>query len=101
MLNILCIFDKIKIMKLLRLSEILREKNYPKNAFAEAVNVSPNTISRISNGSSFPSGDLLYRMSLELDIDIRDLFHSTKSSEPIYAFRNEEYVKIGQIDNHD
>lgn len=43
--------------------------------------VSQNTISSIVNGNSFPKPALLLEMAKELEIDLRDLFVSTRSKD--------------------
>jgi transcriptional regulator with XRE-family HTH domain len=73
-------------MELIRLKEVLKERGITGNDLARAVGVHPMTISRIVSGSSFPSGDLLYKISKELDIDIRELFYKTKETEELNGF---------------
>ena len=86
-------------MELLRLKELLKEKNVAGKDLAESVGVSANTISRIAKGSSFPSGDLLKKIAEELDVDIRELFLSTKegSREPVYIQREGKFISVGEI----
>jgi transcriptional regulator with XRE-family HTH domain len=86
-------------MELLRLKELLKEKNIAGKDLAETIGVSPNTISRIASGSSFPSGDLLMKIANELDIDIRDLFYSTKDNQgrPLFVEMEGKYIRIGEI----
>lgn len=86
-------------MELLRLKELLKEKNITGKDLAESVGVNPNTISRIAKGTSFPSGELLKRIAEELDVDIRELFYPTKedSGEPVFIERDGRYVRIGKI----
>lgn len=87
-------------MELLRLKEILKEKRVAGKDLAEAVDVSPNTISRIAKGTSFPSGELLLRIANELKVDVRELFISTKEDkcEALYVQRDGKYISIGEID---
>lgn len=87
-------------MQLLRLKEILKEKNITGKDLAASLDVSPNTISRIIKGTSFPSGDLLKALADQLDVDIRDLFHSTKEDntyESIYIEKEGRYIPIGSL----
>lgn len=65
-------------MELLRLKELMKEKHITGKALSEKVDVNHNTISRISNGASFPSGELLLKLANELNVDIRELFYPTK-----------------------
>ena len=67
-------------MSLLRLNEIL-DKDYTGRALAEELGVTPNTVSNWVKGKSTPSGDDLLRIAKALDVDVRDLFHSTKTKE--------------------
>ena len=87
-------------MELLRLKELLKEKNITGKDLAQSLGVTPNTISRIAQGATFPSGDMLKRIADELDVDIRELFIPTKEStrEVVYIKRGETYVNVGEID---
>ena len=67
-------------MSLLRLNEIL-DKDYTGRALAKELGVTPNTVSNWVKGKSTPSGDDLLRIAKALDVDVRDLFHSTKTKE--------------------
>ena len=67
-------------MSLLRLNEIL-DKDYTGRALAEELGVTPNTVSNWVKGKSTPSGDDLLRIAKALYVDVRDLFHSTKTKE--------------------
>ena len=86
-------------MELLRLKAILKEKGITGKDLAESVDVNPNTISRIVKGSSFPSGELLLKIANELDVDIKDLFYSTRETtrETVYVLRDNKYISIGQL----
>ncbi|MGY0427080.1 MAG: helix-turn-helix transcriptional regulator [Polaribacter sp.] len=65
-------------MSVLRLKEVLKEKGISGKGLAETVGVTQATISNISNGNHFPKPDLLLKIAETLDIDIKDLFNSTK-----------------------
>jgi len=67
-------------MSLLRLNEIL-DKDYTGRALAKELGVTPNTVSNWVKGYSTPSGDDLLRIAKVLDVDVRELFHSTKTKE--------------------
>ena len=67
-------------MSLLRLNEIL-DKDYTGRALAKELGVTPNTVSNWVKGKSTPSGDDLLRIAKALDVDVRELFHSTKTKE--------------------
>ena len=68
-------------MSLLRLKEILDDKGFTGKAVANTLGVTPNTVSNWVKGKSTPSGDDLLRIAKALDVDVRDLFHSTKKKE--------------------
>ena len=86
-------------MNLLRLKEVLKEKEVSGKDLAERVEVSPQTISNIIQGSNFPKPELLNRIAEVLDVDIRELFISTKDNvrEPLYIEREGKYISIGEI----
>ena len=47
----------------------------------------PHSHSKIINGRSFPSPELLLKIAEVLKVDIRDLFHTTKPNKAdIYGF---------------
>lgn len=68
-------------MKILRLKEILSEKNIQNKELAKAVNVTETSISNLTKGNSIPRKDLLIKIAKYLDVDIKDLFHSSKSDK--------------------
>ena len=86
-------------MELLKLKELLKEKNVAGKDLAQSLGVTPNTISRIVQGTTFPSGEVLKKIAEELDVDIRELFNPTKENtgEPVYVERGGRYVRIGEI----
>jgi transcriptional regulator with XRE-family HTH domain len=86
-------------MNLLRLKEVLKDKGISGKDLAERVEVHPQTISNIIQGSNFPKPELLKKISEELDIDIRELFISTKedAKEAVYVLREGNYINIGEI----
>ncbi|MGV0755798.1 helix-turn-helix domain-containing protein [Empedobacter brevis] len=90
-------------MSILRLKEILNEKGIKGKELAEKVNVTQASISNIVNGNSFPKPELLQDIAKVLDINIRDLFTSTKEDdeETIYVLRNGSYIAIGSIKKTD
>ena len=68
-------------MSLLRIKDILEEKRLTGKVLAKDLNVTPNTVTNWIKGYSLPSGDDLIRIAKYLDVDVRDLFHSTKTKE--------------------
>ena len=87
-------------MNLLRLKDVLKSKGVSGKELAERVEVSPQTISNIIQGSNFPKPELLNKIAEELDVDIRELFISTKENtgEPVYIQRDGQYIHVGDID---
>ena len=86
-------------MSILRLKQLLKEKGITGKGLSEKVNVTQATISNISNGNHFPKPDLLINIAKTLDVDIRELFISTKdnTTETIYVNRDGVYVPIGEL----
>lgn len=68
-------------MEVLRLKEILGNKGISGKDLAEKVGVTPVSISRIVVGSNFPKPELLLAIAQELDVDVRELFHPTKTED--------------------
>ena len=66
---------------------------------AEIVEVTPASISNIVQGNSFPKPELLLKIAAALNIDVKEMFNSTKNinSETIYIKRNGNYIPIGEI----
>ncbi|MEQ8418815.1 MAG: helix-turn-helix transcriptional regulator [Arenibacter algicola] len=73
-------------MEVLRLKEILGEKNISGKDLAEAVGVSPVSISNIVQGNSFPKPELLLGIARELNVDVRELFRPTKGGAILNGF---------------
>jgi len=86
-------------MSVLRLKEVLKEKGISGKELAEAVNVSENTISFIVTGKTQPRFELLKQIAKVLDVDIKDLFYSTKEidKETLYVKKDGSFVPIGEI----
>ena len=68
-------------MSILRLKEVLKEKGISGKHLADKVSVSENTISFIATGKTQPRFDLLLQIAKTLDVDIKDLFNSTKAEK--------------------
>ena len=73
-------------MELLRIKELIKEKGLTGKDLAERVGVHPVNFSKIVSGNSFPKPELLKKIAEELDIDIRELFYSTKETEELNGF---------------
>jgi transcriptional regulator with XRE-family HTH domain len=91
-------------MELLRLKELLADKGMSGKILAEKVDVSQNTVSNIVSGKNFPKPELLLKIAEVLDVDVRDLFNSTKdrTGNPLingYLEFNGEIHKIDSVEN--
>ncbi len=86
-------------MSILRLKELLKEKGITGKELAERVDLSITGMSNIVKGESIPKPDTLTSIAKELDVDIRDLFHSTKETETetLYVNRDGNYIPVGSI----
>lgn len=87
-------------MKILRLKEVLKEKGLTGKELAEKVNVTEATISNLAKGDSIPRKELLIQIAEVLDVDIKELFNSTKEpgeQETLYIFKDGSYIPIGTI----
>jgi len=62
----------------IRLKEIMQEKEISRDTIAQAMGVAPATISNISTGKVYPSIKFLLEVSDYLDVDIREMFIPTK-----------------------
>lgn len=65
-------------MAVLRLKEIMKEKGVSREELAKKVDVSMTTISNISTEKNYPTIPLLLSIAEALDVDIREMFISTK-----------------------
>lgn len=69
-----------------RIKEVLKEKGMTAITLSEEVGVASNTIARINSGVSKPSIELLEKISEVLEVDIRELFKSTKGHTLLNGF---------------
>jgi transcriptional regulator with XRE-family HTH domain len=65
-------------MRVLRLKELMNNKGISREELAQRVNVSLTTISNISSEKNLPTLNLLLTIAEALDVDIREMFVSTK-----------------------
>ncbi|RZJ51069.1 MAG: XRE family transcriptional regulator [Flavobacterium sp.] len=87
-------------MSILRLKEILTEKKLSGKDLAEMVNVTEATISNLVKGDSIPKKNLLISIAESLDVDVRELFVSTKKTayKTIYEKNDDgNFRAIGEI----
>ena len=57
-----------------RLKEIRKAKGFTQERLAEVLDISQRQLTRIETGYNFPSVETLERISLYLEIDLKDLF---------------------------
>ena len=65
-------------MQVLRLKEIMAQKNMSREELANKVGVSMTTISNINSEKNLPTIQLLLQLAEALDVDIREMFVPTK-----------------------
>lgn len=80
---------------LLILKDVLKRKGKTGKWLADKTNVTEATISNIVKGNHFPKPQLLSDIAFVLNVDIRELFKSTKDEmQPIF---DEEKNLIGYL----
>lgn len=89
-------------MEILRIKELLKEKDVTGKDLAEKVGVSTVSMSNIVSGNSFPKPDLLLKIAEVLDVDVRELFVPTKTeispnTEVIYIEKEGRFINIGEL----
>lgn len=67
-------------MAVLRIKEIMNLKSISRDELAKRVDVTTATISNITSEKNFPTITLLLKIAQELDVDVRELFISTKGT---------------------
>lgn len=79
---------------MLRIDEILKEKNISNSEFATMIGVSETSASAFKSGKTKPKFDTLVRIAEVLNVDIRQLFKPTKGNSLLNGFveyQNEIY----------
>jgi transcriptional regulator with XRE-family HTH domain len=86
---------------ILRLKSVLKEKGISLKEFSEKTDLSYNYCSELARGDKFPRPDTLLVIAEALNVDIRDLFNSTKESEPLNGFieYNGSVIKITNLND--
>ena len=79
-LSFFCIFEQKLNMEILRLKEIMNQKGVSREELASKVGVSMTTISNINSEKNLPTINLLLQIAEALDVDVREMFVSTKGS---------------------
>lgn len=65
---------------MLIIKEVIKKKGYSVTSLAEKIGMTQVSLSRIINGN--PTVETLEKIADALDVDVRDLFNSTKTKEP-------------------
>lgn len=85
---------------ILRLKDVIKEKNVTSKQLSELLGISETSISRIINGTQTPKLETLLKIANVLNIDIRELFISnlTSNKQTIYIKENDTFKEIGTLD---
>ncbi|WP_430412865.1 helix-turn-helix domain-containing protein [Kordia sp.] len=81
-------------MGILRVKEILKEKGIKGKELAVKVGISETAMSNIVKGQSLPRQEVLLKIADTLNVDIRQLFNTTKGNSLLNGFveyQNEVY----------
>lgn len=87
-------------MSALRIKEVLTEKGVTGKDLAGKVGLTETSISRIVKGDQYPKIETLIAIASALDVDVKDLFVSTKEAEtvtPLYIKQGEKFIPIGVL----
>lgn len=89
-----------KEVNIVRLKKILEEKGIQGKILAADLGLTAATISNTANGKSLPRPENLLRIANYLNVDLRELFVSTKKTniEPVYVKRGDAYIALGSVD---
>jgi transcriptional regulator with XRE-family HTH domain len=71
---------------MLRIDEILKEKNISNSEFATMIGVSETSASAFKSGKTKPKFDTLVKIAEVLNVDIRQLFKPTKGNSLLNGF---------------
>jgi len=84
---------------ILRLKELLREKGISLKDFAAKTGLSYNYCSEITRGDKFPRPNTILNIATVLDVDIKDLFVSTKDNKTIEEMINDIRRGLDKIES--
>lgn len=85
-------------MNIYRIKDILRDKGVTYEALGEKIGLTKTSVSRIANGDQQPKPKTLIAISKALDVDIRELFVSTKGADtPEEALRKIKEIAEQQL----
>lgn len=72
--------EKHEKAKVLRLKELMKEKNVSRAELSRRVGLTETTFSNINSGVHLPSIENLLLIADALDVDIREMFNPTKAN---------------------
>lgn len=83
---------------MLVIKEVIKDKGHTVTSLAEKIGITQVSLSRIINGN--PTVETLEKIANALDVDIKDLFHSTKDEafETLYIKKGEKFMPIGKVE---
>lgn len=86
-------------MGILRLKELLKEKGITGKELADKVGLSVTGMSNVVKGQSLPRQEVLLQIAQVLDVDIKDLFNSTKqvNKKTLYTKEGDNYIPVGEL----
>lgn len=89
----------MELVNVLRLREVLKEKNVTGKELAQMLNLTETSISRMLNGTQYPKLETLLGIANALQVDIKDLFNSTSTATtPLYIKDdNGNLVEVGSL----
>lgn len=89
----------MELVNVLRLRDVLKEKNVTGKELAQMLNLTETSVSRILNGTQYPKLETLLSIANALQVDIKDLFNSTSTATtPLYIKDdNGNLIEVGSL----
>lgn len=84
-------------MNILRLKEVMDEKGINGKDLAAKIGVTTTTISNLVQGNNFPKPETLVKIAEALNVDIRELFVSSKKTDLKELFVKDENGELHSI----
>jgi len=81
-------------MVILRIRELADQKKISQTKLSKMVGVSTVTMSTLMKGETLPRKEVLIKLARSLDVDIKDLFVSTKEEEQKPSDQLKEVSKL-------
>ncbi|MBE7628440.1 helix-turn-helix transcriptional regulator [Tenacibaculum piscium] len=87
-------------MQILRLKELLKEKSITGKELVKSIGITETSLSRIIKGDQQPRFELLLKIADVLNVDIKELFVSTKDgSSKIQVIINDKLKTFATIED--